>query len=84
MKEHSAHQKKIIRNYYQNREAIMLQTLSEIVSELYIAPTARRRAQLWERADKALHNLGVDQAEIAQILKSRDEKALAKFVSNAF
>ena len=84
MKERSAYQKKIIRNYYENRDSIMIQTLSEIISELYIAPTERRRAQLWRRAEKALRTLGVDEAEIAQIMKSRDEKALAKFVGKAF
>lgn len=84
MKSRTPYQQKLIRNYYQNRDAIMLQTLSEIVSELYIAPTERRRAQLWSRAEKALRNLDYNKAEIAQVLESRDEKALAKLVSRAF
>ena len=37
MAERSKHQQKIIKNYYQNREAISLQRLSELVSELYLA-----------------------------------------------
>ena len=84
MKERSPYQQKLIRNYYQNRGAIMLQTLAEIVSELYMAPTEERRRRLWQRVEKALRNLGVNETEIAQLLKSRDEKALAEFVSRAF
>lgn len=84
MKERSPYQQRLIRNYYQNRSAIMLQTLAEIVSELYIAPTEERRTQLWRRADKALRSLGADETEIARLLKSRDEKALAEFISRAF
>ena len=57
MKKHSAYQQKLIRNYYKNREGIMVQSLGEIVSELWLAPDEFRRRQLWERAAKALRNL---------------------------
>src|SRR5262245_9572903 len=34
-KKFTKHQQKIIKNYYENREAISLQRLSELVTELY-------------------------------------------------
>ena len=84
MKKHSAYQQKLIRNYYKNREAIMVQSLGEIVSELWLAPDEFRRRQLWGRAAKALRNLGVTEEEITPLVESRDEKALARFISQKF
>ncbi len=84
MKERSAHQKKLIKNYYEHRDAIMLQSLGEIVSELYLAGDEFKRRRLWTRAEKALRNLKLEEAEIARLVKQRDTKALAKIVSREF
>jgi hypothetical protein len=42
---YSKHQQKIINNYYENREAISLQRLSELVTELYLAEGKARERQ---------------------------------------
>ena len=42
MAERSKHQQKIIKNYYENRDAISLQRLSELVTELYLAALSRK------------------------------------------
>jgi len=84
VKERSAYQKKLIRNYYTHRDAIMMQSLGEIVSELWLAPDEYKRRKLWARAAKALRTLGVDEAEISRLIESRDEKALAKILSREF
>ena len=84
MKERSAFQQKIIRNYYQNRDDISIQSLSEVVSELYLCSNDRRRTQLWKRAETALKNIKVEPGESARILKARDLGALAKLISRAF
>ena len=75
---------KIISNYYENRDSIMIQSLSEVVSELYLASDDRRRRQLWRRAETALKNLGTKPEEIRRILVARALGALAKIVSNQF
>lgn len=84
MKERSAFQKKIIRNYYQNRGDIAVQSLGEVVSELYLCGNDRKRDQLWKRAESALKGIGAEPAEIARILKARDLAGLAKYVSRNF
>ena len=75
---------RVIRNYYENRDEIMVQNLSEIVSELWLADDEFKKRRLWLRAEKALQNLSVEPAEIARIVKARDEKALAKFLNRKF
>jgi len=84
MKRRSTYRDKIIRNYYENRGNLMIQSLSEVVSELYLASNDRARAQLWRRAETAMRNLKVAEAEIARILQSHDLAALAKLVSREF
>ena len=78
------HQQNIVRNYYKNRDGIMVQQLGEIVSELWLAPDESKRRRLWQRAEKALVTMGVKQDEIRRIVQSRDEKALAAFLNRKF
>jgi hypothetical protein len=84
MKQRSTFQQKIIRNYYQNRDDIAIQSLGEVVSELYLCTNDRKRIQLWKRAETALKGIGAPPAEVARILKAHDLAALAKFVSRTF
>ena len=84
MKQRHSYRDKIIRNYYENREALMLQSLGEIVSELYLASNEARRSQLWRRAETALRNLKITETEIARILHQHDLAALAKLISREF
>ena len=44
----SRYQEKIIRNYYQNRDAIGLQKAQEAVTELYLSE-GKKRATIWKR-----------------------------------
>ena len=84
MKRRSTYRDKIIRNYYENRDDLMIQSLSEVVSELYLASNDRARAQLWRRAETAMRNLKVAEPEIARIVQNHDLGALAKLVSREF
>ena len=47
MPDYSKHQKKIIERYYDHRDVIMLTKLGEIVTELYLATSDKKRDQLW-------------------------------------
>ncbi len=84
MKRRGGYRDKIIRNYYENREDLMIQSLSEVVSELYLASNDRARAGLWRRAETAMRNLKVAEPEIARIIQNHDLGALAKLVSREF
>ena len=84
MTKRPSRQQKIISNYYLNRDQIMVQKLGEIVSELYLAQSARRADQLWQRAEKALRNMATPEKEIARLLSAHTPQALAKFLSRTF
>lgn len=77
MPDYTSHQKKIIERYYDNRDDIMLQKLSELVSELFLADSERARDRLWQRVALALKNLKVKETLAAHILAKRDIALLA-------
>ena len=77
--EHSKYQQRIIKNYYQNRGAISLQRLSELVTELYLAEGKARERQ-WGYIVGALEKLGISQERIEHLKKKDDPKLLAKLV----
>jgi hypothetical protein len=74
----SKHQQDIIRNYYENRDTIALQKVSELVTELYLAETDAKRARLWERVEKCMGQLKVAPAIAAHIMQKKDVKVLAE------
>jgi hypothetical protein len=78
-KKYSKYQQKIINNYYQNREAISLQRLSELVTELYLAEGKARERQ-WKFIVAALKKLGLPEERIEHLQKKDDPKLLAKLV----
>lgn len=82
MADFTRHQQKIIERYYDNRDGIMLNKLSELVTELYLAETDAKRERLWKRVETAMKNLKVKEATAAHILTKRNVEVLAKHVKD--
>lgn len=78
MADYSPHQKKIIGRYYDRRDEIALARLGEIVSELYLAETDRKRDQLWKRAEQAMKALKVPASLADHVLLQRNPETLAR------
>ena len=78
-KKYSKHQQKIIKNYYENREAISLQRLSELVTELYLAEGKGREKQ-WKYIIGVLGKLGLPADRIEHLRKQDNPALLAKLV----
>ena len=49
MSDYTPYQKGIIRRYYEHKDTMALQNLAEIVSDLYLAETAKQQEKLWKR-----------------------------------
>jgi hypothetical protein len=78
-KKYSKFQQKVIKNYYENREAISLQRLSELVTELYLAEGKARERQ-WKFIVGALEKLRLPKERIEHLRTKDDPKLLAKLV----
>ena len=74
------YQEKIIKRYYENKPEIMRQKLSELVTELYLAETPKKREQLWKRVATALANVNVPQSLIDALVKGNSPAVLARFI----
>jgi len=77
--ERSRHQERIIKNYYQNRDAIGLQKAQEAVTELYLSE-GKKRQTVWKRLTSHLEKIGVPAARIEQLREADDPAAVAKLL----
>jgi hypothetical protein len=82
MPDFSPHQKKIIDRYYENKGDIMLTKLSELVGELYLADTDKKRDRLWQRVAAAMKNLKVNETHASHILQQRSPELLARHLQD--
>jgi hypothetical protein len=79
--ERSPYQMQIIKRYYNNRDSIMTQKLSELTTELYLAE-GKKRQQIWKRISAALTQLGETAEKIEQLVGMDDPEKLAEFLKN--
>ncbi len=79
MGKHSAYQQKAIKNYYDNKGAIMLQRLGELVTDLYLAE-GKARERTWTRVESTLENLGVSKKRINHIHETDNPSLLANLL----
>ncbi len=79
MAERSKHQQKIIKNYYNNREAIALQRVQELITELYLSE-GKKRQQHWKSMATHLAKLGVKQATIDHLVKQDKPELVANLL----
>ena len=83
-REYTRNQQKIISNYYKTAEARAVDSLQQIATELYLTATEKKRAQLWQRARKALETLEVAPPIIDHIISSGKPEILAEHVKDLF
>ena len=86
MAKNPAHQKGIIKRYYEHKEDISSQRLGEIISELYLETKPVVKMRLWGSAQTALINMlgETKRAQIEEVIKSKDVQKLAKLYEENF
>ena len=76
-REHSSYQQGVIKRYYDNLSGQTLTKLGELVTELYLAKTDKKREQLWGRVEKAMEKIKVPKKIAEHILDKRKPEILA-------
>lgn len=82
MRAYTEYQKKIIRRYYDNRDQIGQQRLSELVTELYLAE-GKKRTRLWQSARDLMLRMNVPPRRIEHVVNSNDPAVLLEVVKEA-
>jgi hypothetical protein len=85
-REYSSSQRKIINRYYEHLDAIVLNRLGEITTEMALAAgDTKKLDRLWKRAAQALSKVkdadGNQDPAIGRLLERRDIEALAELVA---
>ena len=75
----SPHQQKVIKRYYDNRDAIDDQRLAELVTNLYLA-SGKKQEKMWETAEKILDRMELPPTRVAHVMETKDPAVLAKIV----
>ncbi len=79
MAKRSSYQQKVIKRYYKNRDAIMVQRLGELVSDLYLAE-GKARQRVWKRVVAAMQKLEVPPPRIEKLVGSDNPTLVANLV----
>jgi len=79
MAKRSNYQDRVIRNYYQNRDEIMLQRLGELVTDLFLAE-GQAKARLWKRVGEVLAKLKVPKDQIQHLVRSDNPTLVANML----
>ena len=75
-KQRSNYQDRVIRNYYQNRDDIMLQRLGELVTDLFLAE-GKTKSRIWKRVAEILEKLKVPKSQIEHLVRSDNPTLVA-------
>ena len=79
MAEYSEYQKKVIRRFYENREAGDEQRLAELVTNLYLSE-GKKRDKLWTQAEETMLRLKVPKKRVEHLIKTKDPGLIAEVV----
>jgi len=79
MTERTRYQQNLIRNYYENRDAIALQRAQELITELYLSE-GKKRQKYWESLAGHSQKLGVKDDVIAHLRKQDDPQLVAQII----
>jgi hypothetical protein len=75
MADFTPYQQKIIKRYYRNFDAIQVQRLSELVTELYLAE-GKKQDRLWKQVGESLTKLEFPASRVEHLLQKRDPALL--------
>ena len=81
-RQYSRYQQNVIKRFYDNREQIDEQRLSELVTNLFLATGKKKRKKLWESAKETMKRLKVPQSRIEHVVSTLDPAILAEVVSD--
>ena len=79
MAKRSNYQQNVIKNYYDNREAIALQRVQELITELYLSE-GKKRQQHWKNIAGHLEKLDVKQTQIDHLVEQDNPELVANLV----
>lgn len=79
-RDYTPYQQKVISRFYENRDQLDDQKLGELVTNLYLATSAKKKEKLWASANEIMVRLKLPESRIKHVLESQDPAVLAAVV----
>ncbi len=83
-KGYTEYQKKVIRNFYDNKDLRLVQKLGELVSNLYVETSEKKKETGWKRIKKMLTDLKVHPGEVEYLTKDKNLSLISKKLDEVF
>ena len=83
-KGYTQYQKKVIKNFYDNKDLRLVQKLGELVSNLYIETNEKKKETGWKKIKKMLTDLKVHPGEVEYLTKDKDLLLISKKLDEVF
>ncbi len=84
IKGYTQYQKKVIKNFYENKDLRLIQKLGELVSNLYVETSEKKKESGWKRIKKMLTDLKVHPHEVEYLTKDKNLSMISKKLSEMF
>ena len=81
MPDHTPYQKGIIKRFYENRDSIAVNKLTEAVSNLYLETSKAKVSRIWKSVNTQLQAAGIPQSRAEEVCEARDLGTLARIVT---
>lgn len=83
-KGYTEYQKKVIRNFYENKDLRLIQKLGELVSDMYLETNEKKRESGWKKIQKMLVELKVHPNEIEFLTKDKNLTVISRKLAEMF
>ncbi len=84
VKGYTEYQRKVIKNFYDNKDLRLVQKLGELVSNLYVETSEKKKESGWKRIKKMLTDLKVHPHEVEYLTRDKDLSMISKKLSEMF
>ena len=83
-KGYTPYQQKVIRRFYENKDLRLIQKLGELVSNLYVETSEKKREYGWKRIKEILIDLKVHPHEVEFLTKDKNLTVISKKLAEVF
>ncbi len=84
VKGYTGYQRKVIKNFYENKDLRLIQKLGETVSNLYVETSEKKKETGWKKIKKMLTDLKVHPHEVEYLTKDKNLSMISKKLTELF
>ena len=84
VKGYTQYQRKVIKNFYDNKDLRLIQKLGELASNLYIETSEKKKETGWKRIKKMLTDLKVHPHEVEYLTRDKNLSMISKKLAEMF